>query len=110
MKADLTPRVVGSQLNITSRNMKLILKMIADKERFLREIENLENALDRKLNSKKLVETRCEERLYRVGTELCLDITTKALHNEHFQLDNTTRNLTDRLNQSKYSVYCAILE
>lgn len=84
--------------------------MIADKERFLREIENLENALDRKLNSKKLVETRCEERLYRVGTELCLDITTKALHDEHFQLDNTTRNLTDKLNQSKYSilVYCAI--
>lgn len=78
--------------------------MLADKERFLKEIENLENALDRKLNSKKLVETRCEERLYRIGAEQCLDVTTLGLQKENFQLNNTTRILTDKLNQTKYKL------
>lgn len=76
--------------------------MLDDKEKFLKEIENLENALDEKLNSKKLVETRCEERLYRVGAEMCLDRTTIGLHKEHVQLDNTIQILTDKLNQIKY--------
>lgn len=74
-----------------------------DKEKFLKEIENLENALDRKLNSKKLVETRCEERQYRIGVELCLDKTTVGLHKENCQLDHTTRVLTDKLNETKYA-------
>lgn len=76
--------------------------MMADKEKFLKEIENLENALDRKLNSKKLVETRCEERLYRIGSELCLDQTTIGLRKEWLELDNTIQILTDKLNQTKY--------
>lgn len=77
--------------------------MLADKEKFLVEIENLENALDRKLNSKKLVDTRCEERLYRVGAELCLDKTTVVLHKENIQLDDTIKVLADKLNQTKYN-------
>lgn len=79
----------------------MLLKMQGDKEKFLTEIENLENALDRKLNSKMLVDTRCEERLYRVGAELCLDKTTVALHKEYFQIDHTIQILTDKLNQTK---------
>lgn len=77
--------------------------MVVDKKKFLTEIENLENALDRKLNSKKLVETRCEDRLDRVGPELCLDKTTIGLHKEHFQLNHTTQILTDKLKQTKYN-------
>lgn len=76
--------------------------MLADTERFLEEIKNLENALDRKLNSKKLVETRCEERLHRLGDELCIDKTTVGLHKEHFNLENSIKILTDKLNQTKY--------
>lgn len=76
--------------------------MLADKEKFLIEIKNLENALDRKLNSKKLIDTRCEERQYRIGAELCLDKTTIVLHKENIQLDNTIRILTEKLNQTKY--------
>lgn len=75
--------------------------MLNDKDKFLTEIENLENALDRKLNSKKLIETRYEERLYRTGPEVCLDETTTGLHEEYAQLDNTTRFLTEKLNQTK---------
>lgn len=75
--------------------------MMADKERFLKEIENLENALDNKLSSKKLVETRCEERLYRIGAELCIDQAMIGLHNEHFKLDNTIRVLANKLNETK---------
>lgn len=75
--------------------------MQADKETFLKEIENLENALDKKLNSKKLVETRCEERLYRVGAELCFDKTTIGLYKENAQLENITEILTNKLQQSK---------
>uniref|UniRef100_A0A2H8THP9 Tektin n=2 Tax=Melanaphis sacchari TaxID=742174 RepID=A0A2H8THP9_9HEMI len=75
--------------------------MLTDKDTFLKEIENLENALYRKLNPKMLVETRCEERLYRAGIELCLDKTTIGLHKEHFQLNNTTKMLNDKLNQAK---------
>lgn len=75
--------------------------MIADKEKLFKEIENLENALVRKSNCKKLVETRCEERLYRQGAELCLDKPTIELHKEHFQLENTTEMLTKKLNSLK---------
>ncbi|VVC43023.1 Hypothetical protein CINCED_3A004158 [Cinara cedri] len=77
------------------------LNMIADKEKFCNEIQNLENALDRKLNCKKLIETRCEERLYRLGAELCLDKPTTELRKEHFQLENTTKILTNKLDQIK---------
>lgn len=76
--------------------------MLNDKNKFLMEIENLESALDRKLNSKKLIETRYEERLYRTGPEVCLDETTTGLHEEYAQLVNTTQFLTDKLNQTKY--------
>ncbi|XP_027846423.1 tektin-B1-like [Aphis gossypii] len=75
--------------------------MLTDKDKFLKEIEKLENALFEKLNPKMLVETRCEERLYRDGIELCLDKTTVGLHKEHFQLNNTTKMLNDKLNQTK---------
>lgn len=68
----------------------------------MKEIENLVDALDRKLNPKKLVETRCEERLYRVGAELCLDKTTTGLHRENVQLNDTVKTLTDKLHQLKY--------
>lgn len=78
--------------------------MLVDKEKFLKEIENLESALDRKLNSKKLVETRCEERLYRIGAELCFDQTTAELQKENFQLEYTIRILTDKLNETKYEL------
>lgn len=75
--------------------------MLLDEETFLKEIEKLENALDKKLNSKMLVETRCEKRLYRVGVELCLDKPTFGLHKENVLLDNSTKMLNDKLNQTK---------
>ncbi|KAL4112315.1 hypothetical protein QTP88_016127 [Uroleucon formosanum] len=75
--------------------------MLTDKDKFLKEIEKLENALYRKLNPKMLVDTRCEERLYRTGVELCLDKTTIGLHKEQFELDNTIKMLNDKLNQTK---------
>ncbi|XP_022177341.1 tektin-B1-like [Myzus persicae] len=75
--------------------------MLTDKAKFLEEIEKLESALYRKLNPKMLVETRCEERLYRAGVELCLDKSTIGLHKEHLELDNTINMLNDKLNQTK---------
>jgi len=75
--------------------------MLTDKAKFLEEIEKLEKASYRKLNPKMLVETRCEERLYRTGVELCLDKSTIGLHKEHLELDNTTKMLDDKLNQTK---------
>lgn len=84
--------------------------MLADKEKFLIEIEKLEDALDRKLNPKKLVETRCEERLYRIGTELCLDKTTIGLHEENIQLEYTIQMLTDNLNKTKYVIPTSCVE
>ncbi|XP_029342219.1 tektin-B1-like [Acyrthosiphon pisum] len=75
--------------------------MLTDKDKFLKEIEKLENALYRKLNPKMLVETRCEERLYRAGVEMCLDKTTTGLHKEQFELDNTIKMLNDKLNKTK---------
>lgn len=82
--------------------------MLTNKDKLLKEIEKLENALNSKLNPKMLVETRCEERLYRAGVELCLDKTTIGLRKEHLELENTTKMLNDKLNQTKYntSVYC----
>ncbi|XP_050548454.1 tektin-B1-like [Daktulosphaira vitifoliae] len=77
------------------------LNMQIDKDKFLKEIENLEYALDSKLNSKKIAETRCEEKLYRRGAERCIDKPTVELHKEIFQLYNTTQNLADKLNKSK---------
>lgn len=77
------------------------LQMLTDKDKFLKEIEKLENALYRKLNPKMLVETRCEERLYRAGVEMCLDKTTIGLHKEQFDLDNTIKMLNDKLNKTK---------
>lgn len=75
--------------------------MLTDKDKLLKEIEKLENALYEKLNPKMLVETRYEERLFRAGIELCLDKTTIGLHKEHFQLNNATKMLNDKLNQTK---------
>lgn len=77
------------------------LKMILDKETLLKEINKLEDALDRKLNSKKLVESRYEERLYRDEVELCLDKPTLGLQKENALLDNSTKMLNDKLNQTK---------
>lgn len=81
------------------------LKMILDKETLLKEINKLEEALDRKLNSKKLVETRYEERLYRDEVELCLDKPTLGLQKENALLDNSTKMLNNKLNQTKYSTH-----
>lgn len=75
--------------------------MILDKETLLKEINKLEDALDRKLNSKKLVETRFEERMYRDGIELCLDKPTLELQKENVLLDNSTKTLNNKLNQTK---------
>jgi len=75
--------------------------MILDKETLLKEINKLEDALDRKLNSKKLVETRYEKRLYRDGVELCLDKPTLGLQKENILLDHSTKTLNDKLNQTK---------
>lgn len=75
--------------------------MILDKETLLKEINKLEKALDRKLNSKKLIETRYEERLYRDGVELCLDKPTVGLQEENILLDNSTKKLNNKLNQTK---------
>ncbi|XP_050433254.1 tektin-2 [Adelges cooleyi] len=83
--------------------------MQVDKEKFLKEIENLEIALDNKLNSKKLADTRCEEKLYRAGAERCLDRPTLQLHKEIAQLNATTQTLAEKLDQSK-SMYNILTE
>jgi len=75
--------------------------MILDKETLSIEIIKLEDALDRKLNSKKLIETRYEERLNRDGVELCLDKPTFGLREENVLLDNSIKMLKNKLNQTK---------
>lgn len=65
------------------------------------EINTMENALDAKLSSKMLNETRCEEIRYRYGIELCHDKPTLGLHKENYQLNNSVKTMRDKLNQTK---------
>ncbi|XP_025200186.1 tektin-2-like [Melanaphis sacchari] len=75
--------------------------MLLDMETLVKEINTLESALDAKLNSKMLVETRCEGRLYRDGIELCHDKPTFGLHKENYLLDNSIKMLNNKLIQTK---------
>jgi len=75
--------------------------MLLDMATLVKEINTLENALDAKLSSKMLNETRCEEILYRDGIELCHDKPTLGLHKENDQLNNSVKTLSDKLNQTK---------
>lgn len=75
--------------------------MLPDMERLMKEIANLEVALEDKTNALKLAETRCENRLYRPGAELCQDEPALGLADEVLQLKRTRRNLQDRIDSAK---------
>ncbi|XP_050522482.1 tektin-2-like [Daktulosphaira vitifoliae] len=77
------------------------LKMEGEKEKLLKEIENLEIAVDSKLYLKQLAETKCEQKLYRISSERCIDKTTHELHKEIFELNYTTRLLTAKLQKTR---------
>ncbi|XP_026811280.1 tektin-B1-like [Rhopalosiphum maidis] len=75
--------------------------MLLEMETLVKQINKLENALDAKLNSKMLVETRCEGILYRDGIELCLDKPTIGLHKENDLLDDSIKMINEKLKQTK---------
>ncbi|KAG8311470.1 tektin 2 (testicular) [Homalodisca vitripennis] len=75
--------------------------MIPDMDRLMKEITNLEAALLEKTNALKLAETRCENRLYRPGAELCRDEPMLGLADEVLQLRRTMRDLQDKLDSAK---------
>jgi hypothetical protein len=76
--------------------------LLTDKERLLKEIKRLEDTVSVQLNSKKLAETLSDERTYIRGAELCTDITENSLKKERFQLDSNIKNLTCKLDQTRY--------
>lgn len=75
--------------------------MIPDMDRLMKEITNLEAALLEKTNALKLAETRCENRLYRTGAELCRDDPMLGLADEVLQLRRTMRDLQDKIDAAK---------
>lgn len=81
---------------------RLMLKMLADKEKMFQEIQSLENALSKNISAKMVTETRYGDRQGRQGPELCTDKTEIGLNEERVQIDNSTRILTDKFEQTKY--------
>ncbi|XP_050053868.1 tektin-2-like isoform X2 [Aphis gossypii] len=75
--------------------------MLLDMATLEKEINSLGNALDAKLSSKMLNETRCEGMLYRDGIELCNDKPTLELHKENYQLNNSVKSMREKLDQTK---------
>ncbi|XP_054288147.1 tektin-2-like [Macrosteles quadrilineatus] len=70
-------------------------------DRLMKEIDNLEQALLDKTNALKLAETRCENRLYRPGAELCRDEPMLGLHDEVCQLRKTQQDLQNKIDAAK---------
>lgn len=75
--------------------------MVADMERLIKETGYLETAYLNKTNALKLAETRCENRLYRPGLEMCRDEAMTGLTNEVQQLRQTQNDLKDKLDSAK---------
>lgn len=75
--------------------------MVADMDQLMKEIVNLDAALLDKTNALKLAETRCENRLYRPGAELCRDEPMLGLNDEVTQLRNTMSSLRETLDNAK---------
>ncbi|XP_075225914.1 tektin-2 [Lycorma delicatula] len=85
------------------------LNMYADMGRLNKEIGLLENAYLDKTNALKLAETRCENRLYRPGSEMCRDEAMIGLKNEVLQLRQTQCDLKEKLDNAK-ATYNALEE
>lgn len=75
--------------------------MTLDMDRLSKEMELLEKAFSSKTNALKLAETRCENRIYRPGSEMCRDEPMIGLANEVLQLRQTQRDLEEKLNNAK---------
>lgn len=78
-----------------------LLKMSDEMERVLKEIQILDEALQAKVDARKLCETRLENRAYRPGVELSRDEPELGLKDEVMQLRQTQEDLTDKINCAK---------
>lgn len=78
-----------------------LLKMCDEMERVLKEIQILDEALQAKVDARKLCETRLENRSYRPGIELSRDEPELGLKDEVMQLRQTQQDLTDKINCAK---------
>jgi tektin-2 len=75
--------------------------MLLEMETLVKQIDRLEDALYKKLNSKMLVETRCVGIRYRDGIELCLDKPTFGLYKENDLLNNSIKMMNEKLKETK---------
>lgn len=75
--------------------------MQEEMERVLKEIQTLDEALQAKIDARKLCETRLENRAYRPGVELARDEPEMGLKDEVMQLRQTQQDLMDKINCSK---------
>lgn len=67
----------------------------------MKEINEIDQALQAKTNVLKLAETRIEKRMFRPGTELCNDDTLSGLKQEIIYLRETRKNLSHQLDTAK---------
>lgn len=67
-----------------------------------KEITELERALMNKIKVVKCVETRLENRMFRLGSELCTDEVELGLKNEVLQLKQTKEDLIQIIEHAKY--------
>ncbi|XP_034936566.1 tektin-2 isoform X2 [Chelonus insularis] len=79
------------QKNKTEKEMELVEK----------EIRRLEDTLRSKTNILKCAETRLESRTYRPSYELCRDESENGLKDEVLQIEQTKRELTNKINCAK---------
>ena len=77
--------------------------MTNDMEKLAKEISHLEASFLNKANARKLAETRCENRLYKRGSECVRDEVYNGLVNEVVQLNKTINELTQQINVAKYA-------
>nr|XP_018912840.1 PREDICTED: tektin-2 [Bemisia tabaci] len=76
-------------------------KVKQEMERLMKEINEIDQALQAKTNVLKLAETRIEKRMFRPGTELCNDDTLSGLKQEIIYLRETRKNLSHQLDTAK---------
>ncbi|XP_012284143.1 tektin-2 [Orussus abietinus] len=77
------------------------LKTNKEMEELLKELKQLEDALNAKIAAVKCAETRLENRIHRPGYELCQDEPELGLKNEVLQLQQTKEDLLNKINCTK---------
>lgn len=86
------------------KNVKYLNNQTKDEMKgMLKEIQQIENALEENAKSMKLAETRLENRCQRPGMELCMDSVYSGLCDEIKQLQFVQHQLNEKLSLSKAS-------